>query len=90
MLIDANGKVIAGHARILACQLLGWPDVPTICLEHLTEAQARAFMIADNRLNENSEWDDRLLAEQLKELSLADLDFDFDSTSRRELSPRGA
>jgi DNA modification methylase len=80
VLIDANGKVIAGHGRILACQLLGWPDVPTICLEHLTEAQARAFMIADNRLNENSEWDDRLLAEQLKELSLVDLDFDLEAT----------
>jgi DNA modification methylase len=72
--------VIAGHGRLLACQFLGLVDVSTICLEHLTEAQARAFMIADNRLNENSEWDDRLLAEQLKELSLVDLDFDLEAT----------
>jgi hypothetical protein len=68
VLINRAGRVIAGHGRIMACQQLGWTDVPTISLEHLTEAQARAFMIADNRLTENSEWDERLLAEQLKEL----------------------
>lgn len=79
VLIDRNGKVVAGHGRILACKLLGWTQVPTICLEHLTEAQARAFMIADNRLTENSTWDDRLLAEQLKELSLLELDFSIEA-----------
>ena len=79
-LIDRNSNVIAGHGRILACRLLGIEDVPTICLEHLTESQIRAFMIADNRLAENSVWDDRLLAEQFKELSLVDLDFDLEAT----------
>src|SRR2546425_12421489 len=57
VLIDPQGRVIAGHGRILACQELGWREVPTIRLEHLTEAQAQAFMIADNRLTENAEWD---------------------------------
>src|SRR5260370_17126819 len=66
VLIDGKGQLIAGHGRALAAQLLGLTDVPTIRLEHLTEAQIRAFMIADNRLTENSVWDDRLLAEQLK------------------------
>ena len=80
VLIDRNLNVIAGHGRLLACRFLGLLDAPTICLEHLTEAQVRAFMLADNRLNENSEWDDRLLAEQLKELSLVDLDFDLEAT----------
>ena len=80
VLIDRNSNVIAGHGRILACLLLGITDVPTICLEHLTETQIRAFMIADNRLAETSAWDDRLLAEQLKELSLVDLDFDLEAT----------
>ena len=80
VLIDANGKVIAGHGRILACQLLGHTEVPTISLEHLSEAQAKAFMIADNRLTENSTWDDRLLAEQLKELSELNLDFSLEAT----------
>jgi ParB-like chromosome segregation protein Spo0J len=75
ILIDANGNVVAGHGRILACKLLGWTEVRTISLRHLSGAQARAFVIADNRLSENSVWDERLLAEQLKELSLLDLDF---------------
>src|SRR5947209_15566472 len=56
------------------------PEVPTICLDHLTPAQARAFRIADNRLTEISDWDDRLLAEQLKELSLLGLDFNIEVT----------
>ena len=49
-------------------------------LEHLTEAQARAFMIADNRLTENSAWDDALLAEELRELADLDLDFSLEVT----------
>jgi DNA modification methylase len=80
VLIDGSGKIIAGHGRVAACQQLGWKEVPTICLEHLTEAQARAFMIADNRLSDTSVWDERLLAEQLKELSDLDLDFSLEDT----------
>jgi 16S rRNA G966 N2-methylase RsmD len=79
VLIDAQLNVVAGHGRLLACRQLGWDEVPTIALGHLTAAQAKAYLIADNRLTENSEWDDRLLAEQLKELSLLDLDFDLDA-----------
>jgi ParB-like chromosome segregation protein Spo0J len=78
VLIDAWGNVIAGHGRILAALLLGLTEVPTICLDHLTAAQAQAFMIADNRLTENSEWNERLLAEQLHDLSLVDLGFSLD------------
>lgn len=80
LLIDAKRKVIAGHGRLMAARLLGLREVPTIGLQHLTEAQARAFMIADNRLTENSVWDDRLLAEQLQELSRLDLDFSLEVT----------
>jgi ParB-like chromosome segregation protein Spo0J len=79
ILIDRGGKVIAGHGRLLACHELGWSEVPTLCLDHLTPAQARAFMIADNRLTEISTWDDKLLAEQLKDLSLQGLDFDIEA-----------
>ena len=79
VLIDAKGKVIAGHGRVLACRQLGWTQVPAICLEHLTDAQAKAFMIADNRLTDNSIWDDDLLAQSLKELSELDLDFELDA-----------
>jgi len=80
ILVDRYGNVIAGHSRVLACQELGLTEVPTLCLEHLTEAQIRAFMIADNRLTEIASWDDQLLAEQLQELSLLDLDFDIEVT----------
>jgi ParB-like nuclease domain/DNA methylase len=80
VLVDRNSKVIAGHGRILACRQLGWTDVPTIALEHLSDTQAKAFMIADNRLTENSVWDDRLLATQLKELSVLNLDFSLEAT----------
>jgi DNA modification methylase len=80
ILVDRDGNVIAGHGRLLACQELGITEVPTLCLEHLTPAQIRAFTIADNRLTEISTWDDRLLAQQLKELSLIGLDFDIEVT----------
>ena len=60
VVVDAKRKVIAGHCRIEACRHLGWTEVPTICLDHLTEAQARAFAIADNRLSELSSLDDGL------------------------------
>src|SRR4051794_2055920 len=68
VLIDRDDGVIAGHGRLLACRELGWSEVPALCLDHLTSAQARAFMIADNRLTEIASWDDRLLAEQLRDL----------------------
>jgi DNA modification methylase len=80
VLVDAELKVIAGHGRLLACGELGITEVPTLRLDHLTPAQARAFMIADNRLTEIASWDDQLLAEQLKDLSLLGLDFSIEVT----------
>jgi DNA modification methylase len=80
VLVDAELNVIAGHGRLLACCELGWSEVPTLCLDHLTPAQARAYRIADNRLTEIATWDDRLLAEQLKDLSLLGLDFSLEVT----------
>ena len=80
VLIDAGGTVIAGHGRVLAAKELAWSEVPTIAIEHLDGAQRRAFAIADNRLTENSTWNDQFLAEQLKELSILDLDFDLEAT----------
>jgi DNA modification methylase len=80
VLIDRENNVIGGHGRLLACRELGGSEVPTLRLDHLTPAQVRAFRIADNRLTEISTWDDRLLAEELKELSLLGLDFDIEVT----------
>jgi DNA modification methylase len=80
ILIDGNANIVAGHGRLLAARQLGWSEVPTLCLDHLTPAQTRAFMIADNRLSEIGTWDDRLLAEQLRDLSLLGLDFSVELT----------
>lgn len=80
ILADDQQNIVAGHGRILAARRLGWKTVPVIKLSHLTESQYKAFLIADNRLTENSTWDDRLLGEQLKSLSELELDFDLEVT----------
>jgi DNA modification methylase len=79
-LVDRDLKLIAGHGRLAACKLLGINTVPTLCLDHLTEQQISAFRIADNRLTETADWDDRLLGEQLKALSEVKLDFSLEAT----------
>jgi DNA modification methylase len=80
VLIDRSNHIVAGHGRILAGKELGLHEVPTIRLEHLTEAQVQAFRIADNRLCEIATWDDRLLGEQLKALAEVNLDFSLEVT----------
>ena len=80
ILVDSHLRVIAGHGRVLACQLLKIAEVPTIRLEHLSEHQASAFLIADNRLTENADWDKQLLGAQLKILSEAEIDFSLEVT----------
>jgi DNA modification methylase len=79
LLIDDQHRVIAGHGRLMAARKMGWDTVPTIKLGHLTESQRMAFLIADNRLTENSTWDERMLGEQLKILSKLELDFDLET-----------
>jgi len=80
VLVDACGRLICGHGRVAACKLLGMDTVPGIRADDLDEAKIRAYMIADNRLTEISEWDDALLAENFKILSDLDLDFDLEIT----------
>lgn len=80
ILVDQNKNIIAGHGRLLAVQELGWQQVPTIQISHLTSAQQRAFAIADNRLTENAAWDEALLAQSLSELASLDLDFSLEVT----------
>src|SRR5271156_4772533 len=80
VLIDDDNKIIAGHGRVLACQLLGIAEIPTICLGHLSPEQVRAFIIADNKLTENATWNEILLGEQLKSLSEIDLNFSLEAT----------
>ena len=78
LLVDSDLQVIAGHGRLMASKLLGLTKVPVIRLEHLSEHQKRAFMIADNQLAVNAEWNEQLLGEQLKILSEAEIDFNLE------------
>jgi DNA modification methylase len=80
VLIDGQLRIVAGHGRVLACQVLGLQNVPTICLHHLTTVQAKAFLLADNKLTVNATWDERLLGEQLKGLAEVALDFSLETT----------
>lgn len=70
VLIDNDKRIIAGHGRYEAAKLLGYMQIPTLCLAHLSKTQARAYMVADNKLNDRSAWDDPKLAVLLKELSV--------------------
>lgn len=74
ILIDEHNGVIAGHGRLAAAQKLGLELIPTITLTGLTDAQRKAYVIADNKLTENSRWDFDLLSLEIEQLK--DLDFD--------------
>ena len=76
VLIDAQGGIIAGHGRVLAARKLKLEQVPCIMLDHLTDTQRRAYVIADNKLALNSGWDSELLAVELDELKLEGFDLE--------------
>ena len=78
LLVDEQGGIIAGHGRLQAAQKMGMDEVPTIMLEGLTEAQRKAYVIADNQLALNANWDIEQLNIEME--SLAELDFDFKVT----------
>src|SRR5713101_4665481 len=75
VLTDGADGIIAGHGRIEAAKLVGMSDVPTVRVDHLTPAQIRAYVIADNKLAENARWDRELLTLELQEVS-DELNFD--------------
>jgi DNA modification methylase len=74
VLISDESEIIAGHGRVEAAKLLGLPSVPTLRLSHLTAAERRAYVLADNKLALNAGWDQEVLAIELQ--ALIDLDFD--------------
>src|SRR5215211_2534806 len=76
ILIDPEGVLIAGHGRLLAAKSMGMPEVPTIELVGLSDAQKRALRLADNKIALNAGWDLDLLKVELTELSTLDLDMD--------------
>ncbi len=73
--IDEQGVILAGHARYEAAKLIGLSEVPTVTISHLTDKEKRAFVIADNRLAERSDWDLDLLRHEIAELGV-DIGFD--------------
>jgi DNA modification methylase len=88
VLVDEEGGILAGHGRLLAARKLGLAEVPVICFEHLSEAQKRAYLIADNQLALQAGWDDALLAEELAWLRDERFDLDlvgFDATELERL-----
>jgi hypothetical protein len=74
VLIDEAGKIIAGHGRVLAAEIAGFLEVPTILLAGLTDLQKRAYAIADNKLALNAGWNELLLAREIAELGTAGFD----------------
>ena len=75
-LVDERGVLVAGHGRLLAAQRLGLSQVPVIRLDHLTDAQARAYRIADNQIALNSGWDDALLSAEVTRLKEDGIDLE--------------
>ena len=68
VLVDKNNLIVAGHGRAKAAKLLGMTEVPTVRLSHMTEAEMRGYVIADNRLAEKAGWDDEILAIEFQTL----------------------
>lgn len=75
ILIDEESGIIAGHGRLQAAQLLNLDKVPTIALKGLSDAQKKAYVIADNKLALNSEWDSETLVNELRMIADSDIDF---------------
>jgi DNA modification methylase len=80
ILIDKNNTIIAGHGRWQAAKQLNMAEVPTLCLEHLSPDEVRAYMLADNKLAELAGWDQEILAIEFQHLASLDLGFDLEIT----------
>ena len=78
VIIDGDNGIVAGHGRVMAAQKLGLAELPCIEASHLTDAQRRAYVIADNRLALDAGWDDEMLRVEFAELT--DLGFDLELT----------
>jgi len=85
VLIDAEGGIVAGHGRVLAAKSLGMDTVPCLRVGWLTEAEKRAYVLADNKLAEQAGWDDELLADELRALQADDFDLSLTGFAQDEL-----
>lgn len=74
ILVDSEAGIIAGHGRYMAAQLLSLEEVPVIVLDHMSEAERRAYIIADNKISDLSGWDEEMLKLELGDLQMEELD----------------
>ena len=86
ILIDGENTIIAGHGRLLAARKLGMEDVPAIILDHLSKAQQRALVIADNQLALNAGWDIGMLKAEIEDLNLEGFNLELLGFDERELA----
>lgn len=86
VLIDKDNGIIAGHARTLAAFKIGMDEVPCIRLDHLTETQKKAYIIADNKLALNAGWDEDMLLKEIEDLVIEDFDLDLLGFNEEELN----
>lgn len=87
VLIDPDGNIIAGHGRVIAAKKIGIESVPCVVADGWTEAQRRAYVIADNKLALNGEWDDAVLRDEVLELQEVDFNLDLLGFAAPEISP---
>jgi site-specific DNA-methyltransferase (adenine-specific) len=86
ILVDSHDGIIAGHGRLMAAQELGLKTVPVVVLDHLSERQRKAYILADNQLALNAAWDTDLLREELQDLAEQDFDLTLIGFSDDELA----
>lgn len=86
ILVDEDGGIIAGHGRLMASKKLGLDEVPTITLHGLTDAQKKAYVIADNKLALNSDWDYEQLQNEINRLAEQDFNLELLGFDQQELA----
>jgi ParB-like chromosome segregation protein Spo0J len=89
VIVDGANGIIAGHGRVMAAKKLGMTELPAVEASHLTDAQRRAYIIADNKLALNAGWDDEMLRVEFAELTEAGFDLDLTGFSLDEIGALG-
>jgi len=87
VLVDGQGVIIAGHGRVMAAKKSGLTAVPTLLIDHLTEAQKKAYISADNQLALDAGWDMDMLGLELDELAMLDFDLSLTGFSLDDIDP---
>lgn len=86
VIIDGSSGIVAGHGRVMAAQKLGMDELPVIEASHLSDAQRRAYVIADNRLALDAGWDEEMLRVEFDELGALGFDLELTGFAQFELA----